>query len=215
MMRTGIWLAAIVMLLGRCGAEAQGIGALFHQQARKKKLMIAQVAAITLYRGQQGKGYAIAGDGLATAQRQQDKELAAHGIYYQSLGQVNAAIGADEKKKDILDLQLKIAAAFRAELSWQQSHAGLRSDELVYLQKVADGMKAKCQSDMAGMQALTTPGMLRLKDAERLDRLDKMLASMKDKFAFTLSFTGRCRRLATVRQRQKAEQQQLQKLYGN
>jgi hypothetical protein len=65
------------------------------------------------------------------------------------------------------------------------------------------------------MELVITPGKLQLTDAERLDRLDRLIMAMKDKYAFTLSLTGKCRKLALARMAQLNEQDQLKKLYGN
>jgi hypothetical protein len=215
MMKTIIWLVAVTTLLGSGQCKAQGIFGFFSQQAKKKKLMMAQVAALTIYSDQQATGYAISRDGLRNAQTQKGGEYSDHEQYYASLEQVSPAISPAEKKKKLLDLQARINAAFNDELGWQQKYRALRKDEMDYLVRVACGIRRQCDADMTEMNELLTPGKLKLTDAERLDRLDRLLAVMKDKSAFTLSITGKCRQLAQVRMGQVKDQEQLKKLYGN
>ncbi|MDT3402321.1 hypothetical protein [Mucilaginibacter terrae] len=214
-MKTKILMAAILLLLGNYTSKAQGLSGLFGQQAKKRKIMIAQIAALAVYDRQQVAGYQIDDNGLKEAYAHKDDEFAAHTAYYQSLEEINQSTGADGKKKQLLKLQAQVNQVFSSEVSWQENHRELRRDELVYLKKVADGMREKCATDITEMQGLTSRGKLRMTDAERLERLDKLVSAMKDKYAFALSFTGKCRKLATARAGQRKDQDNLKKLYGH
>jgi hypothetical protein len=211
-----IILIITILLLGiTWNVNAQGIFGFFHQQAKKKKLMAAQVAALLVYDNQNKSGYAINENGINAAHLYKRGELIDHKQYYLSLLNINQSVGAKEKTKVIIEIKEKIIDAFMNEADWQKRHKDMRSKELEYLGKVASGIQEKVDADIKEMQRITTPGQFNLTDADRLDRLDKLIISMKDKLAFTMSFTAKCRKVALLRQAQMKDQDQLKKIYGN
>lgn len=214
-MKTAICIAGLFLFSCAGPGRAQGLLGFFHQQANKKKLMLAQVAALTVFDHQHAIGYAIDDHGLTDAGGNKGAELAAHQHYYASLSQVRPIIFADAKKKVLHDDQARIGAAFTGEISWQRKHRGLTSKEFSYLNRVAEDIRQRCAADVAEMQAVATPGRLKMTDAERLDRLDRLAAVMEDKYAFTMSFTGKCRKLALARMAERQDQDVVRKLYGN
>ena len=67
---------------------------------------------------------------------------------------------------------------------------------------------------MSDLTQVLTPGKLQMTDHQRLERIDKLYASMQDKLAFAQSFTTKCRQMAGDRQRAKKNNDQLKALYG-
>jgi len=213
-MKTKIWLAGMFLMAGYLNSQAQGLLGIFHQQADKKKLMAAQVAALLVYGRESAEGYAVNDSGLTAAHTRKGAELDAHSTYYASLSQVNQSVGATQKKKDILGMQSYIQTALSKEISWQQKHQGLRTNEMAQLQQLSKDMRDKTSADIAEMQEVITPGKLKLSDAERLDRLDRIAAAMYDKYAYTRSFVRQCRQLASERAAAAQDREQVRKLYG-
>jgi len=197
-------------------AKAQSISFsdLFGQQGKKKKLMAEQVGGIYTYLAAIKGGYSIMHSGLDLAHELKGGTFSLHTNYYTSLEQVNPVVKQDPKGKAIAQLYNELNSRFSAELSWQKKQGMLKPDELAYLQKVSENLIRLADKDLAETTDLLTPGKLQLTDQQRLDRLDKLYASMKDKAAFAASFTAKSRALAQNRQRAKAEKLQIQKLYG-
>jgi len=196
------------------GAQAQFLGGFFSQQKQQRKLMAEQIAQYQIYLSALKTGYHVAETGLNTAHGLKNGTFHLHDAYFNSLAQVNPLIQNDSKGKAIADLNRQTLQLFSDEWTWQQLQKQLSTAELSYFQKVQASIAAKCKLDMAELTEVLSPGKLQLTDAQRLDRLDKIYARMKDKFEFAGSFTGKCRKLATGRQQNKEDHAQLKKLYG-
>ncbi|MGF7076215.1 hypothetical protein [Mucilaginibacter sp. 3215] len=196
------------------GAQAQFPGGFFSQQSRQRKLMAEQIVQYERYLNALKTGYHVAETGLNTAHELKNGTFNLHGAYFNLLAQVNPLIQNNPKGKAIADLNRQTLKLFSDEWTWQQQQLQLSTAELSYFQKVQANIAAKCKLDMDELTEVLTPGKLQLTDAQRLDRLDKVYARMKDKFAFACSFTGKCHKLAARRQQNKQDHTQLKKLYG-
>ena len=208
-----MWMLLLACFTG-LQARAQFPGGFFSQQRQKEKLMAGQIAGLQLYLGAISSGYHIAQNGINTAHDLKNGTFSLHTAYFNSLEQVNPVIRNNPKGKAIAECYQQLSRQFDTELRWQKQQAQLSAAELANLQNVADNLRKLGAADMAELSDVLTPGKLQLTDEQRLDRLDKLYAAMKDKAAFAASFTGKCRRLALSRQRAKADREQLRKLYG-
>jgi len=195
-------------------AKAQFLGGFFSQQSTREKLMAEQIVGYETYLGAIKGGYNIAEKGLNTAHELKNGTFGLHTAYFNSLERVSPAVQNNPKGRAIADMEQQIVTLFTTEISWQQKEKLLSPAELTYLQNVYAGLLKKCKDDLGELADVLTPGKLQLTDQQRLDRLDKLYAAMKDKLAFAGSFTGKCRKLATGRQQAKQDREQLKKLYG-
>jgi hypothetical protein len=212
-MCTAIWLA-VLCTFSTSMASAQFLGGFFSQQSQKEKLMAEQITGLQLYLGAIKGGYRIAQIGLTTAHELKNGTFSLHSDYFSSLEQVSPVVQNNPKGKAIAELYQQLVSQFDTELRWQKQQGQFSAAELTNLQKVADNLKKLAATDMAELTDVLTPGKLQLTDEQRLLRLDKLYAAMKDKTAFTASFTGKCRQLTIGRQRAKTDRDQLRKLYG-
>lgn len=207
-------LTLLLLLAAVTQVKAQFLGGFFSQQSTQRKLMAEQIAGYQLYLNVIKTGYHITETGLNTAHDLKNGSFNLHTLYFNSLEQVNPVVQNNPKGKAISDINQQISQIFAAEISWQQREKQLTTKEMTYLQKVSDNLKKECQSDMAELSEVLTPGKLQLTDQQRLDRLDKLYTSMKDKQAFAGAFTAKCRKLTLARLQAKANQGQIKKLYG-
>lgn len=176
--------------------------------------MAEQIADLQIYEQALTKGYSIAQKGLTTAHDLKSGTFGLHTAYFNSLEQVNPVVSDDPKGKAILDLWQQLISRFTTEISWQQKQKLLQANELSYLQSVYDNLLKECKKDIDALTLVLTPGKMQLTDQQRLDRLDRLYTSMKDKYAFAGDFTSKCRKLALGRQQAKQEKEQLKKIYG-
>jgi len=195
-------------------ANAQFLGGFFSQQSQKEKLMATQVAEYDMWLSALKTGYTITEKGLNTAHDLKNGTFSLHSGYFNSLEQVSPAVQQNPKGKAIVAMQQQIITLFAAELTWQQQQKLLHATEIAYLQKVRDNLLNKCKLDRSELTDVLTPGKLQLTDAQRLERVDKLYDSMKDKLAFAGYFTAKCRKLAIARQQHQQDNQQLKSLYG-
>lgn len=194
--------------------KAQFLGGFFNQQSTKRKIMAEQIADLEIYQQALKKGYHIAESGLNTAHDLKNGTFGLHTAYFNSLEQVNPVVANDPKGKAILDLQSGLISLFDTEISWQQKEKLLKVNELDYLQDVYDNLLNECKKNIDELNLVLTPGKMQLTDQQRLDRLDHLYASMKDKYAFAGDFVAKCRKVALNRQQAIKEREQLKKLYG-
>jgi hypothetical protein len=193
---------------------AQGTGGFFNQQSSKIKLMLAQIAAYETFLHSLKSGYQITENGLNTMHEMKGGTYSLHTAYFTSLEQVNPVVQSDPKGKAMAGMQQQINTVFSNELSWQQQQKILAAPEINYIQQVYQSLMKKCQQDMSDLTQVLTPGKLQMTDHQRLERIDKLYASMQDKLAFAQSFTTKCRQMANDRQRAKKNNAQLKALYG-
>ncbi|MBL4674671.1 MAG: hypothetical protein JKY70_00430 [Mucilaginibacter sp.] len=202
------------LITGKSTAQSFSFWDLFGQQGKKKKLMAAQVSGIYAYLDALKGGYNIMHNGLDLAQELKGGTFALHSDYFSSLEQVSPVVQQNPKGEAITKLYQELTQRLNMEISWQKKQGLLKSNELTYLEKVSANLSKLWAQDMAELNDLLTPGKLQLTDQQRLDRLDKLYAGMKDKVTFAASFTAKTRALSLNRMRAKAENEQIQKLYG-
>jgi len=176
--------------------------------------MAEQIADLEIYEQALKKGYHIAESGLNTAHNLKNGTFGLHSAYFNSLEQVNPVVANDPKGKAILDLQAELINVFDTEIDWQQNSKLLQANELEYVQGVYGNLLAECKKDIDQLNQVLTPGKMQLTDQERLDRLDRLYTSMKDKYSFACDFTAKCRKVALNRQQAIKDREQLKELYG-
>jgi hypothetical protein len=193
---------------------AQGTGGFFNQQSSKVKFMVAQIVGYETFLQGLKTGYHITENGLNTAHELKGGTFDLHMAYFNSLQQVNPLISAYPKGKAIAGIQQQINQVFTNELIWQQQQKVLSTNEVLYIRQVYTNLMTKCQQDMSELAQVLTPGKLQLSDHQRMMRIDHIYADMQDKLAFSISFTTKCRQMATDRQRARKNSDQLKTLYG-
>lgn len=209
-----ISLLLLLSSLHIAGTFAQGTGGFFNQQSSKVKLMLAQIAGYETYLNSLKTGYKITETGLNAAHEMKGGTFNLHTTYFNSLQQISPAVQANPKGKAMAGMAQQINTIFAGEFAWQQQQKILTTAEINYISQVYQNLLKKCQQDMNNLTQVLTPGKLQMTDHERLERLDKLYADMRDKLAFAQSFTAKCRQMANDRRQAKANNDKLKSLYG-
>jgi len=209
---------SILLLFFACLAtlhgKAQGTGGFFNQQSSKAKLMLAQIVGYETYLHEIKGGYNIAENGLNTMHEIKGGTFDLNTAYFNSLLQVSPAVSANPKGKAIAGMQQQIIQVFSKEIAWQQQQKILTVKEIIYIRQVYQNLMRKCKTDMDELTDVLTPGKLQLNDHQRLERIDHCYNATQDKQSFAMSFTGKCRQMATDRQSATKDNSQLKSLYG-
>jgi hypothetical protein len=201
-------LLTICACLGRC--ESQFLGGIFDQQATELKYYETQIAYLELYIGYLEKGYKIAQAGLTKIADIKKGEFNLHQVFFSSLSSVNPSIGNYAKVADIIALQLSIISNFKKAL---QNTSHFSSAEISYLQSVYSNLSSECSKCLTELINIITDGTMTMHDDERIKRIDNIYGDMKDKYAFTQSFTSQASVLAAEREDEQYDIDYLNGLY--
>jgi hypothetical protein len=190
-------------------AKAQTFGEFFNQKKTQRKYLLEQIAALQVYIGYAKKGYDIAGSGINTVKDIKNGEFGLHSAFFSSLKAVSPAIRNNSKVAEIIALQLAISKSFNG----IKSNAYLSADNQRYIASVRENVLDECANDLEELLLVITSGKVEMTEDERLARLDKVYAAMRDKSAFTQSFTGQVQALTGQKENEQRSINQTRRLY--
>lgn len=171
-------------------AQSPNWNELFRQKATQRKYLIQQIAALKVYLDYLKKGYDIAKKGLNIIGDIKDGNFKSHDEYFGSFRLVNGTVKNSSKAEATIAYQNLILNDFRRLLKAIQATEYLTSEEKEYVGGVHRNMLALCESDLDNLATVTTAEQLEMKDDERLRLIETIYESMKDKYAFTRSFSN-------------------------
>ncbi len=190
-------------------APAQTFAEWFKQNDTQKKYLMQQLAALKAYAGYLKKGYEIASEGINTVKNIRNGELNLHQDFFNSLKSVNPKLKNTMKTGEIIAYQMEIIKLFSTLIKMDE----FSDQERSYIRKVKTKVLDEGGKELETLLLVITTGTLEMSDDERIERINQIHLSMKDKYAFTQSFVND----ATVLIRQRANEQnsinQLKKFY--
>lgn len=192
MVGLGFWLCSF-------SVSAQTWDEWFSQKKTQKKYLIQQIAALKVYLKYLKEGYDVAKKGLGMIGDIKDGNFNDHSTYFQSLGLVNPTVKNASKVALIVVYQSQIISEFRTLDKECKRDPNLTADEVRYVHAVYNNLLQQCESSIDGLNTLITDNTSQLKDDERIERVDQIYEDMKDKYAFTRSFSNSTRMLMTQR----------------
>ncbi len=203
-----IKIFALGLLMLVCsGLQAQTLSELIRQKKTQKKYLIEQIAALQVYLGYAKKGYEIAGTGLSTIRDITGGELRLHDLFITGLNKVSPVVRNDVRIAEIISMQLAILKSFNRLAS------DVKGDHLDYVLEVKAGVITECLNDLEELYLVITSGKAEMGDDERLERLNRIYASMQDKSAFTQDFNNKASLLLNLQQSEQNAIEQLRRYY--
>ncbi len=200
----------ISLLLISCSVKCQTWDEIFKQKETQKKYLIEQIAALKIYAGYLRKGYAIAGTGLQTIKDISTGEFNLHGSFISSLKTANPSIRNDVRVAGIIMFQLEIRNAFKS----TREGDNLSASNTDYIESVRDKVVGECAGDLEELLLVVTSGKIEMTEGERVQRLEKIHESMRDKSAFTQSFCNKVNLLIRQREKEIRSINQMKHSYG-
>jgi hypothetical protein len=204
------FLTFITLTTFLTNVQAQTFDDWFEQGKTLIKNMEKQIAALNTCETGIKQGYNIAKNEWGAIGNFKNGELTLHQNYYSSLSQVNPLVKNSTDMTTIQSEQQSIISQFNA----IGSLPGLSAREQTYISGVAQNLMAELGKDLDGLQTVLTPGQLVMSDDERIKRINKITASIKDKYVFTCTFCTQARVLAVQKNGDSNSNGTLQKLYG-
>ncbi|MDM8172950.1 hypothetical protein QT327_01080 [Olivibacter sp. 47] len=168
-------------------AQAQTFSEFFKQKKTQKKYLLTQIAALQLYSGYVRDGYNIARSGLQTVKGFTNGEFSLHNVFISSLTAVSPFIRNHVKVTETMAFQLAISKLFNM---LKKDVGVLSSSQKAYVEKIHAKLSEDCSRDMEELMLVIASGKIEMTEGQRLQRLDKVYMSMRDRFSFAQHFAG-------------------------
>jgi len=209
----GLRVTVCLLLLLAAAAtksQAQTFAEWFQQGKTQIKYLSRQIAALTACEQSLKQGYNIAKSEWGAISSVKNGEFLLHRGYYRSLRAVNPLVKDDADVASVQAEQQSIISQFTSIRDVQ----GLSGAEQAYVGSVEAKVLADCVADLNELETVLTPGRLVLTDDERMHRIDRVKASMKEKYVFSCGFCSNVRLLALQRIHDNQGIHILNQLYG-
>jgi hypothetical protein len=193
----------LLLLCFSFAVRAQTFAEWWSQKSTQIKYLEQQIAASHVYYGYLKQGYHISQQGLGVIGGWKNGELNLHKDHYDALKTVNPLIRDNPKFKAIAEY----ADAIPGQFDHLQNLSGLTADNRIYINAVRQKVLTECNRDLQELELIALNGKAEMTDDERIQRLDQLYDSIKDKFAFTVAYCNRVKMLLLQKQQ---ELQQLQ-----
>lgn len=189
----------LVVLLLVMGVSVQNLQA----QAKWRKELLLQIAALQVYMDYAKKGYNVARKGLNFIGDLKKGELSLHGDYLASLKKVNPRIKKYSRVTEIVVLQVRVIKISNNTIRGLRQNDVFHGDEIDYIERAFERLFENCNSTLDELLLLTGNGNLEMKDDERLERIDALYKTMISDYEFSLTFSHQAKMLALWKSKQK------------
>ncbi|KRD58685.1 hypothetical protein ASE40_20450 [Flavobacterium sp. Root935] len=183
-------------------------------QAKQRKELILQIAALQVYIDYAKKGYSAVSKGLNFIGDARKGELSLHGDYFTSLLKINPKVRNYYKTAQIISMQFKIMKLCSKTLSDLKTADLFHGNELEYIERSFKKLLQNCSQTLDQLLVITTDAELGLKDDQRLERIDLLHKTMLEDYNFCLSFSRDARLMSVSKTADKKDSKGLSELYG-
>ena len=193
-----------VTMLPCTGLYAQGnwFKEWFRQKSTQREYLALQIVALKAYAEIAWKGYKIADQGLTVIGNIRDGEFNLHRDFFGSLEAVNPSVKKYTKVADIIAMQAEIIGGYRKDINHLTGSGMLRPDELQYVSEVYSRLLEGCAQVVDELIMLTTYGDMKMKDDERIQRIETLYEDIRQNRVFLGLFGGQAKMLAAQRQQE-------------
>ncbi len=183
-------------------------------QAKQRKELLLQIAALQAYMDYAKKGYAAVSKGLNFIGDARKGEVNLHGDYFASLLKINPKVRNYYKAAEILAIQFKIMKVCKRSFLDFQSADLFHGDELDYIERSFSRLLENCGRTLDKLLALTTDAKLELKDDQRMERIDELHETMLSDYNFCISFSNEVKLLSISKAGDRKDFKVLEDIYG-
>lgn len=184
------------------------------QQAKQKKMLLLQIAALRTYVDYAAKGYKTVKNGLNFISDAKRGEVNLHGDYFTSLLSINPEVRNYTRIAEIVSLQVQILNACKRTLRELQKDDLFHGSELDYIERTFKRLFESCDESIDTLLLITASTKLEMKDDERIERIDKLYEAASEDYAFCEKFSGEIKVLALSKAKEKNDSRQSGELYG-
>jgi hypothetical protein len=185
-----------------------------HGQAKQRKELLLQIAALQVYIDYAKKGYSAVSKGLNFIGDAKRGELNLHGAYFTSLLKINPRVRNYYKAAEIITMQFKIMNLYKKTCADLKAGDLFHGSELDYIERSFKRLLENCSDTLDQLLVLTTDSKLELKDDQRIQRIDELHKTMLDDYNFCISFSGDVKLLAISKAADQKEAKNSNAHYG-
>jgi len=201
-----ILLVFAVLGLSVCQLQAQ--------QAKQRRMLLLQIAALRTYADFAAKGYKAVKSGLNFISDAKKGEVSLHSDYFMSLSAVNPKVKNYGRVTEIAMLQLEILKTYKTVFRNLREDDLFYGSELDYIERTFSRLLQSCDESLDTLLLITASTKLEMKDDERMERIDKLYEAVSEDYAFCRKFNGEIQMLALSKAREKNDVKQTGKLIG-
>lgn len=200
----------LILVSAEGKAQSFSFSDLFGQGGKEIKNTEQQLTALIAFENSVRQGYNMLHNEWSSIANWKNGEFGLHQTYYTSLSQVNPVV---KNATDLTTIQAEQQSII-SQFNGISNVIGLTANEQTYIGTVQQNVLSQCSRDMTDLQNVLTPGKLVMSDDERIIRINKLAAAIKDKYLFICHFTAQVKLLAASRTQDTNEVQTLNQLYG-
>jgi hypothetical protein len=180
-------------------ATGQTFNEWFRQKKTQKQYLLQQIAALKVYLGYLKEGYKIVNKGLTVVGDIKQGKFDLDIEYLESLKNVNSAVSGSAKVASIVAYQRMIMIEFRKLKNLSYDSELFTIEEKQYISDVYSNMLRESELSLDELDRVLSDSGFEMKDDERIKRVDMLYVDMKDKYAFTKSFSNSTKLLLAQR----------------
>lgn len=200
----------VVLLLSAIMVLQQGI----HAQAKQRKELLLQIAALQVYIDYAKKGYSAVSKGLHFIGDAKRGELNLHGDYFTSFFKINPKVRNYYKAAEIIAMQFKIMKIYKKSYADLKTADLFHGSELDYIERSFKRLLENCSDTLDQLLVITTDSKLELKDDQRIQRIDALHKTMLEDYHFCISFSRDAKLLALSKAADQKDDKNIDALYG-
>ena len=198
----------VIMLLLNFSAQE------IHAQAKQRKVLLLQIAALQTYIGYAKKGYTVVKKGLNFIGDVKKGEVNLHSDYFNSLLQVNPKVKNYVRVGEIISLQIKILKVHKKTLELVRQDDLFNGDELDYIEKAFERLIDNCNGTLDQLLTISTDAKLEMTDDQRIERIDGLYKTMVEDYSFCEHLSEEIKILSLSKAKEKKDARQSQILNG-
>ncbi|MDQ8013175.1 MAG: hypothetical protein REI96_12045 [Flavobacterium nitrogenifigens] len=187
---------------------------IIQSQAKQRKELLLQIAALQVYIDYAKKGYSAVSKGLHFIGDAKKGEVNLHGDYFTSLLKINPKVRNYYKAAEIISMQLKIMKIYKRTLADLKTADLFHGSELDHIERSFQRLLQNCGDTLEQLLAVTTDSKLELKDDQRIERIDALHETMLEDYNFCISFSGDARVLSVSKTAEKKGSKNASAVYG-
>jgi len=182
-------------------------------QAKQRKELLLQIAALQVYIDYAKKGYSTVSKGLNFIGDVKKGEVNLHGDYFSSLLKVNPKVRNYYKIAEIISMQVKIVKVSSKTIKSLRAADLYHGTELAYVERALNRLLENCSNTLDHLLSVSTDSKLELTDDQRIERIDRMHQSMLEDYNFCMSFSREAGLLSFSKAKDLKEAEQLLVMY--